>query len=166
MQAERAAMALDVEGGFDAIVSSPMRRTRETARPVAEALGLDVTIDEDFREAAYGQWDGHTLAEVEERWPTELEAWSRSFDYVPPGGESIVDVQHRVEAAVQKLLTAYAGQKIVIVTHVHPIKLAVRYCIDAPLASMNRMLVAPGSLTTLAFYESGASSLRQFSTVP
>ena len=60
----------------------------------------------------------------------------------------------------------YAGQTIVVVSHVNPIKLCVRYCLDAPLAVVNKMLLAPASLTTMSFYESGASALRQFSAIP
>jgi probable phosphoglycerate mutase len=49
---------------------------------------------------------------------------------------------------------------------VNPIKFAVRFCLDAPMEILRRMLLAPGSLTTLSFYESGVASLRQFSAVP
>jgi probable phosphoglycerate mutase len=53
-----------------------------------------------------------------------------------------------------------------VVSHVTPIKLAVRYVLDAPLPSVNRMLLAPASLTTVSFFESGACTLRQFSALP
>jgi len=42
----------------------------------------------------------------------------------------------------------------------------VRYVLDAPLPSVNRMLLAPASLTTVSFFESGARTLRQFSALP
>ncbi len=166
-QAERAAAALARDGGIDAILTSPMLRTRETARPVEAALGLSATVEEDFRECAFGAWDGLTLAEVEEGWPDELGRWLTSMEVAPPGGgESIVEVQRRVESALVRTLSAYAGQTVVVVSHVNPIKLAVRYCLDAPLPTVNRMLLAPASLTTLSFYESGACALRQFSALP
>jgi len=166
-QAARAAQALAADGGIDAILASPLQRTRDTAAAVDAVLGLTTTIDEDFRECAFGAWDGLTLDEVEERWPSELDRWLDSMGYAPPGGgESILEVQRRVEAALGRTLASYAGKTIVVVSHVNPIKLAVRYCLDAPLACINRMLLAPASLTTLSFYESGASSLRQFSALP
>ncbi len=165
-QAERAAAALAADSGVDAILASPLQRTRDTAAAVESALGLPVVIEDDFRECAFGEWDGHTLAEVEERWPKELDEWLSSMDYAPPGGESIAQVQARVEAALTRTLTTYAAKTVVVVSHVNPIKLCVRYCLDAPLPTINRMLLAPASLTTLSFYESGASSLRQFSAIP
>lgn len=165
-QARRAAHALAADGGFDAIVSSPMRRTRETAAAVSESLGLPVELADGFRECAFGDWDGYTLSEVEQRWPDELQSWLASMTFAPPGGESIVEVQQRVEETLVETLSTYAGKKIVVVSHVNPIKLAVRYCLDAPLESVHRMLLAPASLTTLSFYDSGASVLRQFSALP
>ncbi len=165
-QAQRAAQALLRDGGIDAIVASPLQRTQDTASAVAKALGIEPVLEDDFRECAFGEWDGLTLQEVRERWPDELSAWLSSFEVRPPGGEAVVEVQRRVEGALGRTLTAYAGQTVVVVSHVTPIKLAVRYCLDAPLASVNRMLLAPASFTTLSFFESGACSMRQFSALP
>ncbi|MBA2561180.1 MAG: bifunctional RNase H/acid phosphatase [Propionibacteriales bacterium] len=165
-QARRAAAALARVGGIDAIVASPLRRTRDTASVVSISLGLEVRIDDGFREAAFGDWDGYTLSQVEQTWPVELDAWLQSMDYRPPGGESIVEVQRRVEDALDRTLARYQGKTVVVVSHVNPIKLSVRYCLDAPLEIINKMLLAPASLTTVSFYASGASSLRQFSALP
>jgi probable phosphoglycerate mutase len=165
-QALRAAQVLAADGGVDAILTSPLRRTRDTAGAVASALGLPVQVEDDFRECAFGQWDGLTLQEVRERWPEHLAGWLASMEVRPPGGESIVEVQERVEKALARTLAEYQGKTVVVVSHVNPIKLSVRYCLDAPLESINRMDLAPASLTTLSFYDSGASSLRQFSALP
>lgn len=166
VQALRAAEALRRDGEVDAVVTSPLRRARETAEVVGESLGLPVKVDDGFRECAFGDWDGLTLAEVEQRWPDALDAWLASLEARPPGGESIAEVQVRVEASLLATLSAYEGHTVVVVSHVNPIKLAVRYCLGAPLDSVNRMQLAAGSLTTLSFYESGATSLRQFSALP
>jgi broad specificity phosphatase PhoE/ribonuclease HI len=166
-QARRAAAALAADGGYAAVVASPLRRTRETASAVADALGLPVEVDDGFREAAFGAWDGYTVDEVRERWPDAFETWAASFfDVAPPGGESLADVRSRVEASLKALVAAHPGEKVVVVSHVNPIKFAVRYCLDAANETVNRMMLAPASLTTLAFYETGATALRQFSAVP
>ena len=166
-QARRAAAAIAADGGYAAIVSSPLRRTRETASAVADALGLPVEIEESFREAMFGEWDGYTVDEVRERWPDDFEAWTTSFfDAAPPGGEALSAVRERVEKALLALVEAHPGEKVVVVSHVNPIKFAVRYCLDAPVEVVNRMLLAPASITTLSFYETGATAMRQFSAVP
>ncbi len=165
-QAERAAQALALDG-VDAIVTSPLQRTRDTAATVEKVVGVPVAVDDGFQECGFGAWDGLTLEEVEKHWPEQLDHWLTTMDYAPPGGgESIIEVQERVEAALVRALASYVGKTVVIVSHVNPIKLSVRYCLDAPLASINKMLLAPASLTTLSFYESGASALRQFSALP
>ncbi|MBA2717507.1 MAG: bifunctional RNase H/acid phosphatase [Propionibacteriales bacterium] len=164
-QALRAAGALAAELRVDALLASPMRRTMETADVVASALGLQVEVVDGFRECAFGEWDGYTLQEVRERWPAEVDAWLTSHEACPPGGESMTGLQRRVEEALSRTLSTYAGKTIVVVSHVNPIKLVVRLCLDAPLHSIHRMLVAPGSVTTVSFYESGASALHQFSAV-
>jgi probable phosphoglycerate mutase len=165
-QVRRAATSLARGGGIDAIVSSPLRRTLESAAEVGIALETEVVVQDGFREASFGEWDGLTVAEVEERWPTELEAWVGSPDVAPPGGESMTSVRERVERSLEETLVSHRGRTVVVVSHVNPIKLAVRYCLDAPFDVVNRLLVAPASLTTLSFYESGASALRQFSALP
>jgi ribonuclease H / adenosylcobalamin/alpha-ribazole phosphatase len=166
-QARRAAAALAADGGYTAIISSPLRRTRETASAVADALGLEIEIDDGFREAAFGEWDGYSVDEVRERWPQEFEAWTESFfDAAPPGGESLMAVRDRVEKSLRAVIEAHPREKVVVVSHVNPIKFAVRYCLDAPVEVVNRMLLAPASLTTLSFYETGATAMRQFSAIP
>jgi broad specificity phosphatase PhoE/ribonuclease HI len=165
-QVRRAAKHLSDAGGIDVLVSSPLRRTLETAEVVAASLGLPIEVDAGFRECSFGRWDGLGLGEVQQRWPTELAAWLRSTTVRPPGGESIADVQERVEASLASTLAEYPEKTVVVVSHVNPIKLVLRYCLQAPWEVTHRMLLAPGSLTTMWFYESGASALRDFSVVP
>ncbi len=165
-QAKRAADALAADGGADALIVSPLRRTQETAQYVSDALGLPIEIDDGFRECGFGEWDAMTLAQVAERWPTEFEAWLHSMDVAPPGGEALTEVRCRVERSLASVVQRYAGKKLVVVSHVNPIKLSVRYCLDAPMEVMHRMHLAAGSFTTLSFYESGARALRQFSALP
>ncbi len=77
-QAQAAADAVAHRGDIEAVVTSPMRRCRETAQAVAARLGLSVQIDRDLREADFGAWDGLTFAEIRARYPDDLEACSAS----------------------------------------------------------------------------------------
>ncbi len=165
-QARRAARALSGMGGVDVLLSSPLRRTLETAEVVAAGLELPVEVEEGFQECSFGLWDGHPLTDVEAEWPDEIAAWLISRTARPPGGESVTDVQKRVEAALLSVLELHRGKTVVIISHVTPIKLCIRYCLQAPWEVTHHLLLAPGSLTTMWFYESGASVLRQLSVVP
>ncbi len=161
-QAEEVAQALAGRGEVEAVVSSPLRRARQTADAVAQALGTDVREVADLSECNFGDWDGCTLAEVRERWPDELAAWLTSTSGSPPGGESFDQVEHRVRRARDQLLVRYPGRTVVVVSHVSPIKTLVRLALGAPRSSVFRMELSPASLTTVQWFAEGAASLRVF----
>ncbi|MDP9396725.1 MAG: bifunctional RNase H/acid phosphatase [Actinomycetota bacterium] len=161
-QAERAAAALLARGGVDAVVSSPMRRAVQTAAATAGVLGLEVRLEEDFRECAFGEWDGWTFAEVQEKWPAELAAWLADPAVAPPGGESFEAVAARVRAARDRTIARYAGRAVLVVSHVTPIKQLVRLALGAPPAALYRMELAPTSLSIVQWYADGNASLRLF----
>ncbi|WP_106968017.1 bifunctional RNase H/acid phosphatase, partial [Streptomyces aurantiacus] len=159
-QAVRVAAALAARGTVQAVVSSPLLRCQETARTVAARLGLDVHLEEGLRETDFGDWEGLTFAEVRERQPDELTAWLASPDVAPPGGESFAEVTARVEAARDKLLAAYAGRTVLLVTHVTPVKTLVRLALGAPPESLFRMELSAASLSAVAYYGDGNASVR------
>ncbi|MCU0300532.1 MAG: bifunctional RNase H/acid phosphatase [Candidatus Nanopelagicales bacterium] len=159
-QAEAAAEELARRGGADVLVTSPMRRTRETAAIVADRLGMpEPVVVDGLAEADFGAWDALTFAEVKQRWPDELAAWLASFEVPPPGGESFADVRRRVDAARLELLERFPRQRVLVVSHVTPIKVLVQHVLDAPAASAYRFELAPCSITTLAMWADGVSSV-------
>lgn len=165
-QARRAAAWIAERGGADAIVASPLLRTRQTAAQVAERLGKPVDIEEGFAEAGFGDWDGFSFAEVMKRWPAEMDSWLSSTAVPPPGGESFDDVAKRVEAARDRLVQTYAGRTVVVVSHVTPIKLMVRLALGSDMSVIHRMELSPASVTTIAWWPDGTPSLRNFSVTP
>src|SRR5918992_482372 len=95
-QARAAAEAL-APAGVEAIVTSPLRRCRDTAKEVAAVVGGPAVREDDgFRETDFGEWEGLTFAEVRKRWPAELNAWLADPSVAPPGGESFTDTARRV----------------------------------------------------------------------
>jgi probable phosphoglycerate mutase len=165
-QAVRAAAWLARRGGVDALVSSPLRRTRETAQVVADQLGLDMVTEEGLAEAAFGRWDGLSFPEVLEQYPVELDAWLGSTSVAPPGGESLDEVSARAVRARDRLLAEYAGRTVVAVSHVTPIKMLVRSALEAPMHVVFRMELEPASVTTIQWWPDGTPSLRGFAAVP
>lgn len=164
-QAAAVAEELVDRGGVDVIVSSPLQRTRQTAQIIGDRLGLAVHIDDDFAECSFGEWDGRTFAEVEARWPDLIDEWLRSTHVAPPGGESFQQVRDRVNRGRARVVSTYPGQRVLIVSHVTPIKVMVGLAIDAPLHTLFRMELAPCSLTTLAWFNDGNASMFGFSEV-
>ncbi|MYR59221.1 bifunctional RNase H/acid phosphatase, partial [Streptomyces sp. SID625] len=160
-QAERAAAALARRGTIQAVVSSPLARTRETAAIVAARLGLVVTVDEDLRETDFGAWEGLTFGEVRERHQDDLNAWLASPEAEPTGGgESFAATAVRIGAARDRLVAAHAGRTVLVVTHVTPIKTFVRLALGAPAESLFRMELSAASLSAVAYYADGNASVR------
>ncbi|WP_326752440.1 bifunctional RNase H/acid phosphatase [Streptomyces hirsutus] len=162
-QAERTAAALARRGTVQAVVASPLARTRETAGIVATRLGLEVSVEEGLRETDFGAWEGLTFAEVRERHPDDLNAWLSSPDAEPTGGgESFADTATRVAATRDKLTAAYAGRTVLLVTHVTPIKTLIRLALGAPPEALFRMELSAASLSAVAYYADGNASVRLF----
>jgi broad specificity phosphatase PhoE/ribonuclease HI len=165
-QAKRAGEWIRALGGVDAVVSSPLRRTQETANVIASALGLEVDVEPGIAEVAFGDWEGHTFGEILEHWPQDLQKWLDSTAIAPPRGEAIDVVRERVFEARDRLIDLHAEKTVVVVSHVTPIKLLVADALGAPITSIYRMELAPASVTTIQWWPDGATSLRNFSHVP
>ncbi|MEV5001681.1 bifunctional RNase H/acid phosphatase [Nocardioides sp. LML1-1-1.1] len=150
--AEVAAWLVELKESIDAVVTSPVRRTRETAEAVASALGLPLTEEPGFAEMEFGEWDGMTFTEVAERDQERMEAWFADMAVAPPGGESFLEVRERVLAGLDRLLDEHAGRTVVVVSHVTPIKTLVAHVMEAPLDALFRMELAPAAVSVIAFY--------------
>ena len=152
---------------IDAVVSSPLRRTQETAAIIAEVMGKQVEIEDGLAEAAFGTWDGLTFTEVQENHPDDLDAWLGGLDVAPTGGgESFVEVDRRVRRTRDRLIATYPGKTVLAVTHVTPIKVLVKLALDAPLDAVFRMELAPASVTVISWYPDGQASMRMFNGRP
>ncbi len=120
-QAELVATRLS-EAGVDRIVTSDLRRTVETARPLAQAIGLEPLADPRLREIDNGDWTGLTPAEVAVGWPEIWQAYVSGADVDRPGGERWADVRSRVVEALEEHL---AGEGLTVMfSHGGPLVLA------------------------------------------
>jgi ribonuclease H / adenosylcobalamin/alpha-ribazole phosphatase len=152
--------------GIDVVISSPVRRTEETAEIVAARLGTTFVTEDGLAEMEFGTWEGMTFEEVRAAYPDDLEAWLGSVDTGPGGGESLRVVEKRVLGSLDRVLTEHAGRTVLAVSHVTPIKVLVAHALGAPLESVHRMELAPASVTVLSYYGDGRSSLRMFNGRP
>jgi broad specificity phosphatase PhoE len=155
----------------DAVVASPVRRTRETAELIAGSLGHDVVEEPGFAEMEFGAWDGMAFGEVAEHHREDLVAWLGSLDAAPGGtGESFREVETRVLSALQRVLDEHAGRTVVVVSHVTPIKTLVAHVLEAPLLSVFRMELAPASVSVVSFFDDTTpgppASMRLYNALP
>ena len=159
-QASAAAARLARRGHIDLVLTSPLLRARQTASAVADAVGVPLAEDVDLAETDFGSWEGLSFGEVMARWPDEMAAWMADADAAPPGGESFAAVAVRVDAALDRLVAAYQGQTVVVVSHVTPIKTIVCRALLAPTAALFRMHLDVASLCEAAWFADGPALLR------
>ncbi|MDG4832731.1 histidine phosphatase family protein [Solwaraspora sp. WMMD1047] len=101
----------------DALFASDLQRAADTARALAALTGLPIRTDPRLRERYYGHWQGLTMVEAAERFPTEHARW-RSGDQDPGCEiESLDDLGKRVAAALQDAADAVPGGTVVVATH-------------------------------------------------
>lgn len=139
----------------DAVVSSPLERTIQTATPLAEHLGLQIQIDESFVEVDFGNWSGLTLRELDAlpEWKV-FNQFRSSFRL--PGGELMLEVQRRVVDGLARHAAANPGKTVAIFSHADVIRAAVSHYIGAPLDLMDRIEIYPASVTRLQLFDMGA----------
>jgi probable phosphoglycerate mutase len=148
-QAKAAAVRLAAGTRIDAVVSSPLRRATATAAIAAGELGLSAATDDDLRETDFGEWEGFTLAEIQERWPAAVTAWQRDPAQAPPGGESFAAAARRVDRACDRLLARHQGQTVLVVSHITPIKLLLCRALGAPLTALYRLYLGSACISEI-----------------
>ena len=154
-QAERAAERI---AGLSrrpvAVYASPLERTRETAAPIARALGLRTRNEWGLVECDVGDWTGSKLQRLAKlpAWST-VQRWPGGFRF--PGGESFAEVAQRSTEAVLRLVAAHPGQTVVAVSHADPIKAIVAAAAGVPLDLFQRLVVSPCSVTALLYGAGG-----------
>jgi ribonuclease H / adenosylcobalamin/alpha-ribazole phosphatase len=159
-QAEAAAHYLAQRGGIAAVISSPLQRAHDTAAAAAQALGLEVTADDDLIETDFGAWEGLTFAEAADRDPELHRRWLRDTSIEPPDGESFDHVMARVCRARERIIERYQGATVLVVSHVTPIKTLLRLALDAGPGILYRLHLDLASLSIAEFYSDGATSVR------
>ena len=116
-QAERLADRLAHEH-IDAIYVSTLRRTAQTAAPLAARLGIEPLVEPDLREVFLGEWEGVAFRKyVSEKHPLAVRMLAeRRWDLIP-GAESNEALGARVGAALERIVAAHPGQRVVVVAH-------------------------------------------------
>lgn len=135
---QQAAALAEHIGPVDRVVTSPLRRTRETA----DAFTVPATVDERIIEMDYGEWDETPARSIP---PEVWDRWRSDLDFAPPGGESIRQVGIRVREACDAYADEAAERTVVLVTHVSPLKAAVAWGLGVADSAVWHMFVAPAS---------------------
>ncbi|GAA2626825.1 bifunctional RNase H/acid phosphatase [Paractinoplanes durhamensis] len=144
-----------------AVLSSPLARCTRTAELIAaEVGGVGVTVVPDLIECDFGDWEGLTFAEVQQRWPDEMRSWLSSPAVAPPGGESFKAVSKRVRGVMATVKESYPSGVVVLVSHVSPIKLILKDALAASDAFLHRMFLDAAGVSTMDVWPDGNIAVR------
>ncbi|HYK41322.1 MAG TPA: histidine phosphatase family protein [Thermoanaerobaculia bacterium] len=147
-----------------AFYASPMGRTMETARILAQPHGKDVASREGFREIDHGRWEQKTRADVERLYPEEYARWeSDPFSFAPEGGESGLSVTARALPALLDVVASHAGEHVLIASHKATIRLLVSSLLGFDARTYrDRLDQSPASLNVLDFKDPARARLTLF----
>ena len=135
-----------------AIYATPLKRTLETARLIAQPSGLAVAIEEALVECDVGDWTGLSWPEIERRWPTEHRAFHEDAErHGYPGGENLAQVRDRALPAIERLAARHAGQTFVVVSHGVVNRVLLAHWIGIPLRYARQIPQDNAALTTIEF---------------
>lgn len=157
---EEAAKVADHLRGLDvaAVYASPLERARETAAPIANALGRSVVIEKGLVECDFGEWTGGQLAKLR-----KLPEWG-SVQRTPsifrfPKGESFVEMQARLQETMRALCERHEGESVVAVSHADCIKAALASALGVPLDLFQRIMIGPCSSSVVVYGPDGPAVL-------
>lgn len=146
--------------GWDAIVTSPLRRCRAFADWLAAERGIDTVVDSRFREMNFGDWEGVPIAEVWAREAEAARAWYLDPGrHAPPNAEDLTAVRTRVAAAWAELADRYRGRHVLLVCHGGVIRNLVAHVLDLPLAATNRFGMPYGCRARIEVTHDGDASM-------
>lgn len=150
-QAERLAQAL-AHFPIKAIYSSPLERTLETARPLAQRLQMPVRIEHAFMEVNYGDLEGRTFKQIQ-----RLKIWKQVHQAPSqvtfPGGESFVAIQQRAVHIIAEICQKFPAAEVLVAcfTHGDVIRLALTHYLEMPLDAFQRLFIQTASISVIDF---------------
>ncbi|MEJ6817391.1 MULTISPECIES: alpha-ribazole phosphatase family protein [Pseudomonas] len=144
-------------GPWDRLVSSPLQRCARFAAELGEQLNLPVQLDKDLQELHFGAWEGQSAAALME---SDAEAlglfWADPYAFTPPQGEAVSDFAARVLGAITRLHQAYAGERVLLISHGGVMRLLLAQARGLPREQLLSVEVAHASVFSLTVEANGS----------
>jgi alpha-ribazole phosphatase len=141
---------------IDAIYCSDLSRTRATAAAVARRSGLVPENRPNLREMHFGEWEGLSWSQVDERFPRLARRWlTERHPPLIPGGESFADFKRRVLLELRRLVTANPTRCIVVVTHAGVIRIALGKALGIKAEHLSRVAQSPCAVNVVDYFHGG-----------
>ncbi|WP_028621661.1 alpha-ribazole phosphatase family protein [Pseudomonas sp. Ant30-3] len=144
------------QGPWNRLISSPLQRCARFAEALGEQLELPVQLEKDLQELHFGAWEGQSAAALME---TDADAlgsfWGDPYAFTPPQGERVADFSTRVLAAVERLHAAYAGERLLLISHGGVMRLLLAQARGLPREQLLNVAVGHGAMFSLSVESAG-----------
>ncbi|UEH07000.1 alpha-ribazole phosphatase family protein [Pseudomonas sp. HN8-3] len=138
------------QGPWDRLIGSPLQRCALFAQELGAKLCLPVSLEPALQELHFGAWEGQSAAALMK---TDAEGlglfWADPYAFTPPQGESVSAFSERVLGAVSRLHQAYAGQRVLLVSHGGVMRLLLARARGMPREQLLNVEVGHGALFSL-----------------
>ncbi len=133
------------------VVSSPLRRARETAEILVAGASAELWLDADLEEISHGLWEGRLATEVQAQWSEVLHRWRTRPDQVRlPGGETLEEVQVRAWRSLERHAEGMGeDDALLVVTHDGVCRVLLARILGLPLGRVWSFRQAPTALNLL-----------------
>ncbi len=135
------------------IYSSPLQRCRDSASVLGRAYGVEIKVEEGFREMDFGELDGLHFSEVGERFRKETEAWYADLaEYRLPGAETMGEVQERAWSALERIVEEHRGREVAVQAHGAVNRLLLSRVMGLPIQRLMNLAQDYACLNILEFW--------------
>lgn len=145
---------------IEAIYSSPLKRTIDTAEAVNKYHNLTIIRDEGLIEINGGVWEGKPWADLPKLYPVEHDLWQNKMqDFYVADGERMTEVFERVKNAVDKIAAENDGRTIAVVSHGCALRNFLCYAMGKPISALKDVGWSDNTAVSLVEYENGVPKI-------
>ncbi|MCS7254686.1 MAG: histidine phosphatase family protein [Armatimonadota bacterium] len=134
---------------IDTVYASDLSRASETAQIILQGRSVEINLTLELRERHKGAWEGLTFEEAAKAYPKEIEAWLKDPLASVPYGESGDQFILRVKGFIERTLSFHSGERMLIVSHGGPIKVAICLMLGWDMSCLHRFRISNGSISII-----------------
>jgi broad specificity phosphatase PhoE len=138
---------------WTAVYASPMKRTIATAKPLCDAVGIEMQLRDGLKEIRYGKWEGQTVEFVKQHYGEDYVQWLTEPAWnAPTGGETATEIASRASAVVAEIQKNYSSGNVLIVSHKATIRIILCSLLGIDLGRYrDRINALAGSISVVKF---------------
>ena len=142
---------------WEAVYTSNLLRAINTAKPLAEKIGVIPVQREGLKEIDYGKWEGMSVDEAKSAFGSDHENWNKNpAKYAPTAGETAEQIAKRAISVIEDIRSQHKSGNVLIVSHKATIRVAISSLLEIDLSKFRSRLGCPvASLSLVEFKESG-----------